>query len=60
MCSGGNAVKEVEHQSEYMSQREHGNNAVAGFQPYLIINVNHVGKDAAIGEHYSLGIACCT
>jgi len=42
MCSSGDAVKKIEHQSEDMSQRKHGYDAVARFQSYFLVNVYDV------------------
>ena len=42
MRSSGDAVKKIEHQSEDMSQRKHGNDAVAWFQSHFPVNVHDV------------------
>ena len=57
MGSLAHAKQEVKHHAEHMPQRQHGHHAVARPQVDALTTKHHVGPDAPVRQHDSLGVA---
>ena len=59
MRAAGNLVNQLNHHSEHVRQRQHGNEIDTGVTFHVIDRILYIGRKGTIGQHDSLGCSGC-